>query len=91
MKRLRRAYQRQTGKRSNFRKRAIAAGTVAAITLGAGAGLNKALAKDKLITHQQPVSQDADADLLADVEETAIGYRPFIADQNRNEVPVVSR
>jgi len=47
MKRLRRAYQRQTSKRNKFRQRAIAAGTVAAITLGAGAGLNKALAKDK--------------------------------------------
>ncbi len=87
MKRLRRAYQRQNSKRNKFRKRAIAAGTAAAITLGAGAGLNKALAKDKPTTHQQPVSRDADADLLADVEETAIGYRPFITDQNRNEVP----
>jgi hypothetical protein len=87
MKRLRRAYQRQTIKRSKLRQRAIAAGTAAAITLGAGAGLNKALAKDKPTTHQQPVSRDADADLLADVEETAIGYRPFITDQNRNEVP----
>ena len=55
MKRLRRAYQRQTSKRNKFpctrsgtgfRQRAIAAGTAAAITLGAGAGLNKALAKD---------------------------------------------
>ena len=87
MKRLRRAYQRQTAKRNKLRKRAIAAGTAAAITLGAGAGLNKAFAKDKPVTHQQPVSRDADADLLADNEETAIGYRPFIADQNRNEVP----
>ena len=89
MKRLRRAYKRQTIKRNKFRKRAITAGTAMAITLGAGAGLNKALAKDKpgVITHQQPVSRDADADLLADAEETAIGYRPFITDQNRNEVP----
>jgi hypothetical protein len=87
MKRLRRAYQRQTRKRNKLRKRAIAAGTAAAITLGAGAGLNKALAKDKLITHQQPVALDADTDLLSNAEETAIGYRPFITDQNRNEVP----
>ncbi len=88
MKRLRRAYQRQNSKRSKFRQRAIAAGAAAAITLGAGAGLNKALAKDKpdTITHHQPVSKDADADLLADAEETAIGYRPFITDQNRNQV-----
>jgi hypothetical protein len=98
MRRLKRAYQRQAQKRNKFpctrsgtgfRQKAIAAGTAAAITLGAGAGLNKALAKDKpvTITHQSPVSQDADADLLSDSEETAIGYRPFIADQNRNEVP----
>jgi len=88
MRRLKRAYKRQTQKRNKFRRRAIAAGTAAAITLGAGAGLNKALAKDKpvTITHQQPVARDADADLLADREETAIGYRPFIADQNRNEI-----
>jgi hypothetical protein len=89
MRRLKRAYQRQAQKRNKFRYRAIAAGTAAAITLGAGAGLNKALAKDKpiTVTHQQPVRRDADADLLADAEETAIGYHPFIADQNRNEVP----
>ena len=94
MRRLRRAYQRQAQKRNKFpctrsgtgfRRRAIAAGTAAAITLSAGAGLNKALAKDSSFIHQQPVSRDADADLLADAEETAIGYRPFIADQNRNE------
>jgi hypothetical protein len=98
MKRLRRAYRKQAQKRNKlpcirsvtaFRQRAIAAGTAAAITLGAGAGLNKALAKDKpgVVTHQSPVNGDADADLLSDVEETAIGYRPFIADQNRNEIP----
>jgi hypothetical protein len=96
MRRLRRAYQRKTQKRNKFtctrsgtgfRRRAIAAGTAAAITLGTSAGLNKALAKDKPVTHQSPVSQDADADLLSDHEETAIGYRPFITDQNRNGIP----
>jgi hypothetical protein len=88
MRRLKRAYQRQAQKRNKFRRRAIAAGTAAAITLGAGAGLNKALAKDKpdTITHQSPVSGDADSDLLSDSEETAIGYRPYIADQNGNEI-----
>ena len=96
MRRLRRAYQRKTRKRNKFpctrsgtgfRQRAIAAGTAAAITLGAGAGLNMALAKDKpdIATHQQPVSGDADADLLSGPEEAAIGYLPFTADQNRNE------
>jgi hypothetical protein len=87
MRRLKRAYQRQAQKRNKFRRRAIAAGTAAAITLGADAGLNKALAKAEPVTHQLPVSQDADADLLSSPEETSIGYHPFIADQNRNEVP----
>ena len=86
MRRLHRAYQRQTQKRNKLRRQAIAAGTAAAITLGAGAGLNKALAEDKPAAHQLPVGQDADADLLSDREETAIGYRPFINDQNRNEI-----
>ncbi|HCO94294.1 MAG TPA: hypothetical protein DIU00_10135 [Phycisphaerales bacterium] len=97
MRRLRRAYQRQNRKRNKlpctrsgigFRKRAIVAGTAVAITLGAGAGLNKALAKDKpdVVTHQQPVSGDADADMLSSPEEAAIGYLPFTADQNRNDI-----
>jgi hypothetical protein len=86
MRRLHRAYQRQTQKCNKLRRQAIAAGTAAAITLGAGAGLNKALAEDNPAAHQLPVGQDTDADLLCDWEETAIGYRPFITDQNRNEI-----
>ena len=87
MRRLRRAHQRRMKKREKLRRRAIAAGTAAAITFGAGASLNKAFAKDKVDEHQQPVSQDADADLLADAEEVGIGYRPFTPDQNRNTIP----
>jgi hypothetical protein len=86
MRRLRRAHQRHVrreAKRSRkFKQRAVVAGTVAAITLVAGIGLNKALADD----HQLPVSRDADADLLANREELAIGYRPFRPDQNRNQI-----
>jgi hypothetical protein len=37
--------------------------------------------------HQLPVVCDADKDLLANKEETAIGHRPFDPDQNRNEIP----
>jgi hypothetical protein len=37
--------------------------------------------------HQLPVTKDADNDLLANNEESAIGYRPFDPDQNRNEIP----
>ena len=87
MRRLRRAHQRQAKKRNKLRQRAIAAGTAAVITFGAGASLNKALAGDKPDKHQLPVSQDADADLIANAEEIAIGYRPFNYDQNRNQIP----
>ena len=87
MRRLRRAYQRSATKREKLRRRAVAAGTAAVITFGAGASLNKAFAKDTADGHEQPVSQDADADLLADAEEAGIGYQPFISDQNRNAVP----
>ncbi|MHC4538574.1 MAG: hypothetical protein ACYS74_02175, partial [Planctomycetota bacterium] len=62
------------------------AGTAAVITLGAGASLNKAVGVSKPDGHQLPVSQDADGDLLAGAEETAIGYLPFNSDQNRNAV-----
>lgn len=37
--------------------------------------------------HQLPVSGDADADLLSNKEETAIGYQPFDNDQNKNAIP----
>jgi hypothetical protein len=37
--------------------------------------------------HQLPVPCDADSDLLANKEETAIGYQVFDPDQNRNEIP----
>jgi hypothetical protein len=87
MRRLKRAYQRRTQKREKLRRRAIAAGTAAAITLGAGASLNKAFAKDTAEGHQQPVILDADADLLTDAEEVGIGYQPFTSDQNRNAIP----
>ncbi len=91
MKRLRRAHQKRVQKSSKPRQRpwargAIAAGTAAAITFGM-AGLNKALAGHSTDQHQLIVSGDSDSDQLADVEESAIGYRPFNSDQNRNEIP----
>lgn len=90
MRRLRRAYQRNAGqeakRRKKFRQRAVAAGTAAVITLGAGVSLTKALAHTPDI-HELPVSQDADADLLADTEEVTLGYCPFNPDQNRNQIP----
>ena len=91
MRRLKRAHQRyvreQVKRRKKFRQRAIAAGTAAAITLGTGVGINKALAAYTPDPHELPVSQDADADLLTNKEELAIGYRVFNADQNHNKIP----
>jgi hypothetical protein len=39
-----------------------------------------------LADHQLPVRQDTDAYLLSNLEELAIGYNPFKADQNRNSI-----
>lgn len=87
MKRLRRAYQRQRGKRKKFKYRAIAAGSAAVITFGTGISLSYTLAEYTSDRHQLSVSQDADRDLLANMEELAIGYRVFKPDQNRNQIP----
>lgn len=87
MRRLRRVHQRQKIKSEKFRRRAIAAGTAAAITFSAGTTLNQIFAKDIAENHQQPISRDADADLLAEVEELGIGYLPFVSDQNKNTIP----
>ena len=87
MRRLKRAYQRNMGKRRKLKRRAIAAGTAAAITVGTGVSLNKALAGYQPDKHELAVSQDTDADLLTNAEEIAIGYRPFAPDQNRNQIP----
>lgn len=90
MRRLRRARQRhvrqQAKDRKKFPTRAVAAGTAAVMALGAAVSLNKALA-DTPDPHQSPVSRDADADLLANKEELAIGYGAFDPDQNRNQIP----
>ena len=78
MRKLKRAHQKyareQTKRRKKFRQRAIAAGTVAAIALGTGVGINNALAAYTPDPHELAVSKDADADLLANKEELAIGW-----------------
>jgi hypothetical protein len=91
MRRLRRAHQKcvkeQDRRRKKLKKRALAAGIAAAITLGAGVGINKVLAAYTPDPHELPVAQDADGDLLADVEEAALAYLDFEPDQNRNAIP----
>lgn len=86
MRRLRRAHQRHAKKSKKFKRRAIVAGTTAAIMLGTGSSLHKAYAAPTTDSHQLPVDKDADADLLANSEEIAIGYRVFNPDQNHNEI-----
>ena len=87
MRRLRRAQQRHARQNRKFRCRAVAAGTAAVITLGTGVTLRKALAAPMPDAHQLRIRRDADADLLTNAEELAIGYRVFDPDQNRNEIP----
>jgi hypothetical protein len=87
MRRIRRAQQRHAKRGKKFKQQALAAGTAAVISLGAGASLNKALAQYTPNKHQLAVAQDADSDLLTDKEEAAIGYLAFHGDQNRNAIP----
>jgi hypothetical protein len=90
MRRLRRAserHARQQIKKSNrFKQSALAAGTAAVITLGAGLSLNKVLAAQPPDRHELPVAQDTDEDLLSDSEEAELAYRVSDPDQNRNEM-----
>jgi len=87
MRRLKRAQRRYAKGQRKFRRKVLTTGAAAAIAFGAGTNLNKALAQYKPNNHQLSVSQDADADLLSNREEYAIGYRSFTADQNRNQIP----
>ncbi len=90
MRRLRRAHQKflreQAKKHKNLKQKALATGAAAAIALGSGAGLHKAIAAVPPDQHHLPVTQDYDTDLLSDSEESAIGYQPFEGDQNKNLV-----
>ncbi|MHC4572872.1 MAG: hypothetical protein ACYS76_01860 [Planctomycetota bacterium] len=89
MRRLRRARLRHTQevakRRKKLNQKALAAGTAAAIALGAGVGMSKAVAYTPE-PHRLPVSPDADKDLLADGEETTLGYLVFDPDQNHNQI-----
>ncbi len=87
MRRLRRASQRHARKDKKFRHRALAAGTAAAITLGAVASNKPALAQYIPDPHEINFSFDSDCDLLADCEEDALAYLSYNPDQNRNTIP----
>lgn len=83
----RKAHQQHLREHKKLKRRAIAAGTAVAITLGAGVSVSKALAAHIPDPHEMPVGCDADADLLTNREEFAMGYQVFEPDQNRNEIP----
>ena len=71
MRRLKRAYQRNAKKQNKLRRRAVTAGTIAAITIGTGASLNKAIANNTQPwrdEHQLPIRLDADLDLLRNTD-----------------------
>jgi hypothetical protein len=59
-------------KRRNFRKSTVVAGTAAAISLGTGVTLHKALAAFAPDVHQLPVAHDSDGDLLAEAESASM-------------------
>jgi len=83
MRRLRRL-------RSKSRKKSrkiMSVGTAAVLAVGSAWTLSNASNSTSSDPHQLAVAQDADADLLADREEYALGYRTFKADQNQNGVP----
>jgi len=87
MRWFRRLNEKRARKAAKKAKKAATAGAIAVIAVGASFNLSKALAAHTPDPHELPVVKDADADLLANLEEQAIGYRVFKADQNRNEIP----
>lgn len=87
MRRIRRAQERYARANRLFKRRVIAAGTAAALSLATGTTLAQSTGLLPADKHQLSVTPDADRDFLADAEEFALGYQPFRADQNRNGLP----
>jgi len=89
MRKLKRAIRKQkvresTRNRKSIKSVALTAGT-AALAIALQAAQRKALASGP-DPHQQPLTCDADGDLIKDANELAIGYKPFRADQNKNQI-----
>jgi len=87
MRRIRRAQERYARANRLFKRRVIAAGTAAALSLATGTTLAQSTGLQAADKHQLAVTPDADRDFLADAEEFTLGYQPFQADQNRNGLP----
>jgi len=84
MRKLRRTHARRARANRRFRHGIMAAGTAAAISLATQAALADPPVVPTSDKHQVVVGKDTDGDLLTDREETALGYRPYRADQNRS-------
>lgn len=84
MRKLRRTQERHARANRRFGRRIIAAGTAAVISLATQVALADPPVVPTSDKHQVVVAEDADGDLLTDREETALGYRPYRADQNRS-------
>ena len=87
MRRIRRAQERYAKVNRLFKRRVLAAGTAATLSLATGTILAQSTALAPGDKHQLSVPRDADRDLLANAEELSLGYRPFNADQNRSGLP----
>ena len=84
MRRIRRAQRRYARANRLFKRRVVAVGTAAAISLAAGTSVAQSIGAAATDKHELAVTEDADRDFLTNREEIALGYRPFRADQNRN-------
>jgi len=85
MRRPHSSRRKRPGKHRRFRRRALAAGTAAAISLGTQLGTQRAAAGGP-DPHLLPVPADTDGDFLADTEEALLAYLKANPDQNRNDV-----
>ncbi len=84
MRKLKRTQKRHATTNRRFKHRLVATGTAAAMVMGTASSLAKTTTVETPDPHQVAVPQDHDSDLLTDREETALGYRAYTADQNRN-------
>lgn len=82
MRRLRRTQHRHTRANRRFGRRVVTWTTATALSLAAQATWADPPVASPADAHQTAVAADADGDLLADREETALGYRPSQSDQD---------
>ncbi|MDY0354691.1 MAG: hypothetical protein RBR19_02345 [Sedimentisphaerales bacterium] len=87
MRRLRRARNRHIRTARRLARRIVTTGAFAGtFCLAPFTGPARSAETPACDPHRIAVAEDADKDLLTDREELVLGYLPFRADQNRNEV-----